>query len=674
MRTRHAGIVMVLSLAAGAPVRAGGDAPAETTHGHADLLNLNLEQLMQVPVRAASGFAQQTGEAPSSVTILTRADFQAFGYRTLADALASVAGFYPNYDRTYQNIGVRGFSRLGDYNNRILVLINGVRVNDPLYNTGAIGNEFALDVDLIERVEIVRGPSSSLYGSSAFFAVVNVITREARDVAPVETAVSAGTHDAYRYRFSVGDTWGTQGSLLVSGTLLRREGGDLYFPAYDALETHHGVAEGLDGERLGNLFVLGRYGNWAWQATHVDRTKERPTAAFGTRFDDPEAEDRDRETLLDLAWSGPLADDWEGLFRAGWLRYAYDGTYPYDEAQDDAPPSRRLDRERGRAESVRGEARVSTTLQPHHSLAVGTAVRHAYRIELGYRADGETLLDRQTHATDLGVYLLDEWRATERVLVNAGLRYDRQEPYGDEAVSPRAALILKPFRPSVCKLIYGQAFRAPSAYERFYDDGGVTTKANPDLQPETIRTYEAVWEQKVTPRLQLNASVYRYRATDLITQTTDPADGLFVLRNVDEAEANGGELGLAADWPGDVQTRANYGYCDATDGRTGKRLNNSPEHMVKLNVLAPAIPRWVTAGLEVQYCSRRLTALGTEAEGYTLINLTLLSRSLARNLDVSFSVYNLFDKAYAQPVADSIASGLVEQDGRTFRAKVAYRF
>ena len=80
------------------------------------------------------------------------------------------------YDRNYTYVGVRGFSRPGGYNSQVLLLIDGHRLNDIVYDSAGLGTDFPLDIDLIERIEIIRGPSSSLYGASAFLAVINVIT------------------------------------------------------------------------------------------------------------------------------------------------------------------------------------------------------------------------------------------------------------------------------------------------------------------------------------------------------------------------------------------------------------------------------------------------------------------------------------------------------------------
>jgi iron complex outermembrane receptor protein len=100
---------------------------------------------------------------------------------------------YVTNDRNFSYIGTRGFSKPGDYNSRILLLVNGHRVNDNVFGQAEIGAEFGLDPAVFERVEIIRGPSSSLYGDSAFFAVVNVITRTGGSLAGGSATLETGT-------------------------------------------------------------------------------------------------------------------------------------------------------------------------------------------------------------------------------------------------------------------------------------------------------------------------------------------------------------------------------------------------------------------------------------------------------------------------------------------------
>jgi iron complex outermembrane receptor protein len=143
-------------------------------------------------VEGASKREQDLTAAPSAVTIITSQDITQYGYRTLADVLNSVRGIYATNSRSYSFLGVRGFNRPGDYGGRNLILLDGQRLNEPIFDTAAFGQDFALDADLIDRVEIVRGPGSTLYGSNAFFSVVNVITKRGRDYNHSEASASGG--------------------------------------------------------------------------------------------------------------------------------------------------------------------------------------------------------------------------------------------------------------------------------------------------------------------------------------------------------------------------------------------------------------------------------------------------------------------------------------------------
>jgi len=150
-----------------------------------DLSQLDLEDLVKLQVDSvygASKFLQKVADAPASVTIVTGEQIQKFGYRTLADALRSVGGFYVIYDRNYSYVGVRGFSRPGDYNARILFLLDGHRENDNIFDGAYVATEFPVDVDLIDRIEIIRGPSSSVYGTGAFSASKTVFVRAGNDL------------------------------------------------------------------------------------------------------------------------------------------------------------------------------------------------------------------------------------------------------------------------------------------------------------------------------------------------------------------------------------------------------------------------------------------------------------------------------------------------------------
>ena len=158
-----------------------------------DILTVSIEELSKTKVYTASRRLENSRQAPSAVTVVTAEEIREYGWRTLADVLRTVRGFYTAYDRDYTYLGVRGFMRSGDYNSRILLLINGHRMNDNVYDSAHVGTEFPLDLDLVDHIEIVRGPSSSLFGTNAVFGVINVITRRASKGMALEVSADSSS-------------------------------------------------------------------------------------------------------------------------------------------------------------------------------------------------------------------------------------------------------------------------------------------------------------------------------------------------------------------------------------------------------------------------------------------------------------------------------------------------
>ncbi len=153
------GLSLTIVVAVSLPTNASAERDTVTS-----LVGLSLEELTATKVDtvyAASKYEQKTTEAPSSVSIITQDEIQRYGHRTLADVLQSVQGFHVSNDRNYAFLGARGIS-LGDFNSRVLLLVDGHRVNNNLTDGAFIDTAFLLDVDLIDRVEIIRGPGTTV--------------------------------------------------------------------------------------------------------------------------------------------------------------------------------------------------------------------------------------------------------------------------------------------------------------------------------------------------------------------------------------------------------------------------------------------------------------------------------------------------------------------------------
>ncbi|HAY10639.1 MAG TPA: TonB-dependent receptor, partial [Thauera sp.] len=125
------------------------------------------EVIKAEPVVGAAKYEQRQSEVAAAATVISREEIRSFGWRTLDEALATLPGVFKTYDRQYSYLGVRGFGLPGDYMTRVLLTIDGVRANEPLYDSAPLGRTFPLDLDLVERIEFIPGPGGALYGQNA---------------------------------------------------------------------------------------------------------------------------------------------------------------------------------------------------------------------------------------------------------------------------------------------------------------------------------------------------------------------------------------------------------------------------------------------------------------------------------------------------------------------------
>ena len=626
-----------------------------------DLTSLPLEQLLGMQVIGASRYAQKASEAPSAVTIITAEDIRNFGYRTVADVLKSVRGFHTTYDRVYGYVGVRGVAPPGDYNTRLLVLIDGYRVNDNIFETGYISNEFPLDLDLVERIEVVKGASSSVYGSNGMFAAVNVITRKGAAVGGTEIAAEVMSAEGRRGRVTFGRKLENGLDLVLSATGLNSAGRDWHFPEF--ADVNGGVASGTDYERYSKLYAKASFGNFTATGYFSHRNKGLLAGQFGTVFGDPTSNSVDESALLDLTHTGRVRD-FALTTRVFYGDYTFRGLQLYPDELD-------IDAANGRWWGA--EVRAVGTVAERHTLLLGAEYqKNIEQTQRTFAVDPFVpFLEDRRRSSTAGLYVQDEYALRQNLRLTGGVRYDHSSVHSSGNVSPRFAVIYSATPTTTAKLLYGRAFRNPNAYESFYSYPDLQL-GNPDLGPERIRTTEAVIEHEAVPGLKLTGVVFSSTIDGLIQQVTDPETGLLQFRNQAAFDTRGFELEGERRYASGLKIRTSYTR-QSVDGSAG--LTNAPRHLAKLNVSGPVWTERLTGGLEVQYTSERNTSAGSVG-GFALANLTLRYRARSQPLEVSASMYNLLDRRFADPVAQDPAVPLrsvVEQDHRVFRLQVLYR-
>lgn len=634
------------------------------------LLDLSLDELSKIKidmVYAASKFTEKVTDAPSSVSIVTVDQIQRFGYRNLGEIIRSVRSFDVTYDRSYSYPGVRGFNSVGDYGSRTLLLIDGHRMNDPIFDTAAVGTEGFLDVDLIERVEFIRGPGSSIYGSNALFAVINVVTRSGASVNGLEASASGGSFDTYTGRVTLGKKLANGLDYFVSATASFSNGPDhLYFKEFDSPATNFGIASERDGDAYWSTFGKVSWGDFTLQGGYIAREKDVPTASYGTVFNVPNEAVNSR-SYVELRYAHETANGWSLSGRIFYDAFDFHGLSSYD-----YDSGRVLNNDSARARWWGAEGAVSRTFFKSLRLATGVEVRHS--LDLGLRNYDEqpfnSYLDVKSDQLIIGAYGDSHLEITKQISLAAGVRWDHYDSFGT-TVNPRTAFTYKPLENTTLKLLYGQAFRAPNIYQLDYTS--FRQRTNPALGPETIRTYEAVAEQYFLTHWRASVSIFRNEISSLIDTTAD-AFGFQSFTNATDAYVNGAEAEIEGKWDNGLLFRASYTHQEAVSQTDDLRLVNSPDNVFKGQVSVPLFRDKIFGSLELLYASNRYTLSRTRTGDMWVLNGTLYSRKLAPHLDFSVSVYNILDQKYRTPGGAKNLQDSISQDGRTFRLKIGYKF
>lgn len=632
-----------------------------------DPTRFSLEELMKLTVVGGAKYDQRITEVAAATSVITREEIKVFGWTTLAQALVSLPGMHTTYDRQYQYLGTRGLGLPGDYNTRVLVMINGNRINDPVYDQGPVGWDFPLDLDLVERIEFIPGPGSAIYGQNAMLGVVNVITRNGADLLGGRLAVDwQHPQQATETRLTLGRELDNGANLLLAASARNSRGEDLPMAFGGAGQS--GVATALDGETVRRVFSRLGSGAWSVDLLHADRIKNDPTASYQSVPLLAGQFSQDRYALLNLQYQERFSGDqlqFTGRVFAGSYRYDSRLYYLQDLSGMESP---------GMGDWRGLELRWLATHVPRHKLLMGLEHQDSTRIEQQnlYPDDPARNLSIRSAGHRSGVYIQDEWALRPDLTAIYGLRFDSGSNASSKS-SPRAGLIWKLSDDTTLKGLLGRAYRNPNAYERDYQDGA-TSAANPGLVGESISTAELVADHRLDRDTQLRASLYEWRIDNMITQANLAGANDVTQYQTGQALKTTG-LALSADrtWPDGSRLRASWSWQQALYA-DGTVMPNSPNRLLKLLVSKPLPALGLHLGYELYADSSRLALDGSRLGGYGVSNLFLRWDTPVHGWEFGLGISNLFDKRYEQPVASSNWQNALMQDGRSWRVQSSYRF
>ena len=624
-----------------------------------DFSEISLDSLLSIPVSTAAKHQQSAQVAPASVTVITSEDIAEYGYTTIAEALNSVHGFYLSYDRNYMYLGVRGFSRPTDYNNRILLMLNGHVMNENVYESALIGTDFPIAMSAIERIEIVRGPGSALYGTNAVFAMINVITRSGQNLEEVMTSGSAGSNGWYEGSGIAGLSFGptSYGSLAVHAGSYA--GSDLFYPEFLGTPDA-GIARGRDWDRYGSALANATIGQVTLSGFFSSRLKSVPTASFETVFNAKETT-LDERAFVEGRYSSLPGARAQFSARAYFDQYRYKGYYEYsDGGEPDASTG----------VWAGGEAQVTWDMLPTNRIIAGAEYQQHFRSDYRLWTDNEVLFSGDFPFNVGSVYFQDEWQALQDVSLLASVRADMYSR-ARSTLAPRFAIVYTPWTTTSLKLLYAEAFRVPNTYELNYQDQLLGYLPSNSLSPEYIRSLEFVLESRITERLHLSASAFEYRLTDLIDLTMNPEDSTYIFQNISAVNSRGVEVQVNGDFSPVGHGYLSYTFVEADAVQGDFNLTNSPKHVVRAGFEGTVVNR-LSAACEVQAESRRETVQGNFTPSFGLVNLTLRYMTPISGLTARLRCMNVLDMQYAYPGGFEHLQDAIAQDGRRILFTLSY--
>lgn len=634
----------------------------EVVEGQSQVVNARLSSLQELS--AASKTREALADAPASASVISGQEIRAFGYEDIYDALAGTRGAFQSNDLAYRFVGFRGFLRPGEYGNRVLMTLDGHTTNEDQIGAPFFTEEFLVDLLDVEQIEVVRGSGSALYGTNAFFGVINVVSRRDEALSGPTASVAALPQSKAKVHVSTsaGDA-DLGGWVSVKGMVA--EGDDYVF------EDFAGTGEDLnvrDADGSAGFTALAR--GWARgvevQAYYSTRVKRLPNGAYGTVPGAPGSHQDDHRAFVEAraaAAAGPAVD----LTGRLWLdHYRFYGDYQYQGAY--------VYSDRWVGTWVGAEPRLMVRAGEVLDLTVGAEGRASVRESLeSFDSLGETYLDVAPSQVVGSAYAEAEVHGGEWVDVVAGGRVDYFSLQAIGATfNPRGAVILHPSDRDTVKLISGTAFRAPSVYEFLYEDGGISQVPAGSLDPETVVSAEAEYTRRVSDVTTLTVGAFTNRLNGLIDAelTGDvgaEGDDVFRYANVDErVVVAGGEAEVRRDWRNGWMFLAQAGYQRVRVGGldTEQELTNSPAFTSGIKAAAPLVPGFATLANRLVLESGRVTNDGDRTEPMALWDATLTGSVPNTLVSWAFGVRNVLDWSYSNPVGFDLDVADVPMPGR----------
>lgn len=648
-----------------------GLALAPASHGSStdDLLALPLEELARLEVSIATGTPKRLSDLPAAASVITARELEAMGIQDIGEALEAVPGLHVS-NGSFQyapRYFLRGIT--STYNPHTLVLVNGIPQTSLFVGDRGerLPGLYSLPVKLLDRIEVIRGPGSAVYGADAFAGVINLITKTPGDVRGGQLSASAGSFDTLRAHLLQAGRAGELRSLFSAAWL--QTGGDpsavITRDAQSAIDaatlTSASLAPGpaATSARGYDLRADLVYGPVQLRAGWMNAWDTGTGQGINDALD-PASRFEHHRGHLDLGWRrDDLARDWEFGARLSYLYgdFRNHGLYLFPPgAFAGAFPGGMTGQPNLSEQNARAGVDALFTGVDAHRLRAGAGfywgdlfettdlnnyVNMTPRTPPVDVSDTPAVFQPENQRTSHYVFLQDEWAFARHWELTTGLRYDHYSDVGDTA-NPRVALVWQTTKALTSKLIYGEAFRPPAFFE-LYGTSNPVALGNPDLQPEKLRSVELAFNWSPGDELSWDLTLYALQIRDFIDFVNDPGQPTFTARNSSRLRGAGFETELRRQLGERLQLIANYSLQRTRDEKGGS-LGLAPRDEAHVRGTWIPAPGW-QVGPQVNWAGRRERQANDPRgalRGYVTADLAL-HRTLGRRADLGLRGRNLFN-------------------------------
>jgi len=661
-----------------------------------DYFDLSLEELSRTRITVtAAGYSQPSSSAPASVTTIYEEEWLRSGARTLMDVLTTVPGVHISSSQLVFASDTIVFRGIRNENNAgIKLLVDGEAV-EYLY-TGGIFFTFDKALTGLQRIEIIRGPGSALYGSDAFSGVINLITKDAGQAN--QLVVRASEDDTVDVGMAFGQTFAKEYDFSFSldyrtsdddpDRVINRDSQTAFDEAFS---TNASRAPGPIDNRYEMLDTHMKLQTDKWRLSYWGWRNFDAGAGPGSAYAlDPEAEIEIGSDLYTGAYI------WDDLFLnsnlelcVGYQEHRQSMTlnlFPEgtvlpigsDGNITAVPPFT----ETSFPDGFIGKPEIDTYRSYGHFTHIVDVGKHKLRTQVGYEEqemhvrekknfangvlDGSqtvvdgTLVDvsdtRYAFSPDAGRHfyhasLQDDWHLSNQVQVMFGVRYDEYSDFGS-TTNPRASISWQPTSRYLLKAMYGSAFRAPSFFNQFTQNNPVNL-GNENLDAETIDTYELSGEVFITPDLSATLNLFSYQAKDLIDFVFDPSLGVSQAQNVEKLDGKGFEVGLSWYATRTLLLDLHHNYV-STEVDSGEKAPDVPAHRTVMSLDWEIMPDWYFSSSAVHVADRERAPSDPRSniDDYTVVDAKIAYDF--GGVELGLRVENLFDENGEEPSNGSI--------------------